>query len=84
MVTRGKEEWCNMALNREGKGDERDLQNTEKEGGENRNGKVKEEKRLYTSEKTKRNTFLSYFSFLFSLGCHSNKAMDTEMQSTAK
>lgn len=49
MVMRGKEEWCNIVLNREGKGDERELQNTEGRRGKcNRNGgKVKEEKRLY-------------------------------------
>lgn len=32
MVMRGKEEWCNIVLNREGKGDERELQNTEGRG----------------------------------------------------
>lgn len=31
---RGKEEWCNIVLNREKKGDERELRNREREGGE--------------------------------------------------
>lgn len=56
MVRRGKEEWCNIVLNREReKRDERELWNMEKgrRGECNRNGgKVKEQKIKYHKSET--------------------------------